>query len=331
MDLAELSERLVPFCREHLGDPDVVVSDVETMAGHAGFSFGFTATSKGESKSYVLRVPPPNVRRIGTADVIRQARVVDAIGDTDVPVANVIWSGEDERWFGSPYFIVNKFEGDVLRNEWGQSLSYEQMRPVAAQAMRALASLHLLDWREYVPDDGPPLELEPDVTRWDRFQERSGDMDLVALGPAVREKLLERLPETPRTGIFHGDFQWSNVLYSFDGTLQAVIDWELWGVGATLNDIGWVITFADAAAWKEGLRLKLPSPDELIAEYVDTYGSDPGDIAWYRALGAYKFAIISGFNLYLHRTGKRPDESWEDTALSAPFLMRRALELLNGG
>ena len=69
MDLTELSERLVPFCREHLGDPEAAVANVETMPGHAGFSFGFTATSKGESRSYVLRVPPPNVRRVGTADV----------------------------------------------------------------------------------------------------------------------------------------------------------------------------------------------------------------------------------------------------------------------
>ena len=331
MDLADLSERLAAFCRDRLGDPHATVSNVETMPGHAGFSFGFTVASNGESRSYVLRVPPPNVRRTGTADVIRQARVIHALRGTDVPVAEVIWSGEDERWFGSPYFIVNKFEGDVLRNEWGQSLSAAQLRPLAAQAMRALASLHLLDWREFTPDDGPPLELAPDVTRWDRFQERSGDPDLVALAPAVRAKLLERLPKAPRTGIFHGDFQWSNVFYSFDGTLLAVIDWELWGVGATLNDLGWVITFADAPAWKHGLRHQLPSPDALIADYVERYGRDPGDIAWYRALAAYKFAIISGFNLYLHRTGKRPDESWEDTALSAPFLLRRALELLDGG
>ncbi|MCY4390676.1 MAG: hypothetical protein OXE43_01325 [Chloroflexi bacterium] len=153
------------------------------MPGHAGFSFGFTATANKESRSDVLRVPPPNVRRLGTADVIRRARVVHALRDTDVPVVDVIWSGEDERWCGSPYFIVNKLEGAVLRSNWGWDMPAAEMRPVSFQAMRALTSLHLLDWREYVPDDGPPLELEPDVTRWDRFYERSDDMDLVALAP----------------------------------------------------------------------------------------------------------------------------------------------------
>jgi len=77
-----------------------------------------------------------------------------------------------------------------------------------------------------------------------------------------------------------------------------------------------------------GLNHALPPPDELIAEYAAAYGDEPGDIGWYRALAAYKFGVISGFNLMLHRTGKRPDESWEQTALSIPGLMRRALALL---
>ena len=34
-------------------------------------------------------------------------------------------------------------------------------------------------------------------------------------------------------------------------------------------------------------------------------------MAWFRALAAYKFAIITGFNLALHRRGKRPDPLWE--------------------
>ncbi len=328
MDLAELAERLTRFCRERLGDPDAAVSGVETMPGHAGFSFGFTVTSRGEARGCVLRVPPPNVRRRGTADVLRQARIVRALRDTEVPVAEVLWEGDDERWFGSPYFIVNRLDGEVLRSDWGQALPLERMRPIARQAMRALAALHRLDWREYAPDDGPPLALAPDVTRWDRFLERSGDAELTALAPAVRERLLERLPRTPRAGVFHGDYQWSNVLYSREGRLLAVIDWELWGVGATLNDLGWIITFADPEAWTRGLNHALPPPDELIAEYAAAYGEEPGDIGWYRALAAYKFGVISGFNLMLHRTGKRPDESWEQTALSIPGLMRRALALL---
>ena len=53
-----------------------------------------------------------------------------------------------------------------------------------------------------------------------------------------------------------------------------------------------------------------------------------GATEWFRALAAYKFAIITGFNLSLHRRGKRVDPSWEQTKLSMTPLIDQALELL---
>jgi hypothetical protein len=41
------------------------------------------------------------------------------------------------------------------------------------------------------------------------------------------------------------------------------------------------------------------------------YGADPADYRWYLALTHYKYAAIFGYNLMLHRRGKRPDPSYE--------------------
>mgnify|MGYP000070676265 FL=1 len=73
----------------------------------------------------------------------------------------------------------------------------------------------------------------------------------------------------------------------------------------------------------------MPQAEELIAMYIDAYGEVLPDIDWYRALAAYKFAIITGFNLMLHRRGKRHDPMWETTKDSMQTLLRRAHELLN--
>ena len=70
--------------------------------------------------------------------------------------------------------------------------------------------------------------------------------------------------------------------------------------------------------------------DELIAMYGEAYGESVPDVAWYRALAAYKFAIITGFNLMLHRRGKRPDPTWEVTKESIEPLFSRARDLLRG-
>ena len=70
-------------------------------------------------------------------------------------------------------------------------------------------------------------------------------------------------------------------------------------------------------------------PETLSQLYVEGYGQALPDIRWFRALAAYKFAIITGFNLSLHRRGKRPDPSWEQTALSMQPLIDRAIQLLD--
>ena len=69
-------------------------------------------------------------------------------------------------------------------------------------------------------------------------------------------------------------------------------------------------------------------PDTLMAMYVEAHGGALPALGWFRALAAYKFAIITGFNLGLHRRGKRVDPSWEVTRHSMAPLIDRALELL---
>ncbi|MCY4143297.1 MAG: phosphotransferase family protein [Gammaproteobacteria bacterium] len=332
MHTQDLHHRLIPFCRHHLEDENAEVLDVDTMPGHAGFSYGFSVKSHGETSRWFIRLPPPNVNWRGTADVLRQVAVLNALDGTEVPHCTIQWSGDDLKWFGCPYFVVPLLDGDVLRvgpGEWGSRLSEDQCLQLGREIMEALANIHRVDpaRASYL---GAPVPFDEDVKRWDRFYDRAADPHLLALVPECREKLLNTLPSSAPIGIFHGDFQTSNLFCSLDGHLKAVIDWELTGVGATLNDVGWICTFSDRAAWHQGSisRPIFLDPETLSTLYVDAYGDPLPDIRWYRALAAYKFAIITGFNLSLHRRGKRPDPSWEQTKLSMKPLIDRALELL---
>jgi aminoglycoside phosphotransferase (APT) family kinase protein len=338
MELEELQTRLIPFCRSMYGDEAASVSNVYPMPGHAGFAYGFTAQANGLTESWFLRLPPPNVNWRGTADVLRQVQVLGALDGTDVPHCTVRWSGDDLQWFDCPYFIVPKLEGDVIRmgpGEWAADLPAETRYDMAKQVMTALAKVHQLDWQKSAPGLGPPIPFDEDVTRWDKLYERAADPELLSDAPAVRQRLLDSLPADAPVGIFHGDFQTSNLFFSMDAKLLAVIDWELVGIGATLNDVGWICTFSDAEAWHVGdaegaaPRPSFLDPDTLVQLYTEAWGSNLPDLNWYRALAAYKFAIITGFNLSLHRRGKRHDPSWEFTRLSMPTLMGRALSLLS--
>ena len=332
MELNELEHRLAPFCRHHLDDPEARVTEVWKMPGHAGFAYGFGVHSNKQETRWFLRLPPPNVQWRGTADVLRQAAVLNALDGEPVPHCSVQWSGADLRWFERPYFVVPVLEGDVVRTDeadWTRGLDQTTRRHMARQAMTALSNIHRVPWRR-AADLGDPISLPEDVERWDRFVPKAADPERLALQPRVRELLMEAVPESSATGIFHGDFQWANLFYSLSGELLAVIDWELVGIGATLNDVGWIATFNDPEAWDpgRGVGTMMPQADELLEMYSDAYNETLPDIAWFRALAAYKFAIISGFNLMLHRRGKRHDPKWEEIKESIEPLMTRAKRLL---
>ncbi len=338
-DITDLTERLERFCRAKVGD-DAVVSEVAPMGGHAGFAYGFAVTQAGETSRWFLRLPPPKGRWEGTADMGRQVCALQALDGTAVPHCPVRWHGGPNDpgeldWFGRPYYVVPQLgAGSVIGmggSGWVQELTPQRRSEMGRQAVGALAEIHRVDWRTRCGYLGDPVPLLDDVTRWDRLVAKAADPALLGAVPTLRERLLATAPAEAPVGLFHGDFQFGNLWYDPDGTLTAVLDWELTGIGATLADIGWLATFNDPVAWNHhgAIPAAMPRAEELVEGYEAAIGRRLPDIAWFRALAAYKFSIIAAFNLGLHRRGSRPDSLWERIGQSIPSLQARAADLLS--
>ena len=114
-------------------------------------------------------------------------------------------------------------------NPWLERLDREQRWGMARQAMTALAGIHRVDWRRaaYL---GEPIPFDDDVIRWDRFMPKVADPERLRAVPEVRQLLLDRMPAESNVGIFHGDFQWANLFYGFDGSCwpSSTGSWWAW-------------------------------------------------------------------------------------------------------
>lgn len=332
----ELVERLERLCRARTGDRAARVTRVRPIGGHAGLTKGFhlqwsPAGRPPRGEELILRLAPFGVRPAGPADVVRQARLLRRLRPLRVPVPPVRWSGSDQRWFGTPFHVVERVSGQTFGlDEPGGTRGMGDVHAVGRDVVRQLAHLHSLDCAGVASIVDDPLDVKSDIVRWDRFVERAGDKQLVADVPALRLLLMARLPAQPPIGILHGDFQWSNILIA-DQRVTAILDWELAAVGPTPSDLGWLCLFSDPDCWHPPIELApLPGPDELTDEYERASGRLVDDIEWYRAHAAYKFGIIAALNLGLHLRGKRHDPFWEQLAPSVPRMIGRGIELLGG-
>ena len=181
MKIEDLERYLLPFCCVHYDDENVEIREVFAMPGHAGFSYGFSVVQAERTHKWYIRLPPPNVKLQGTADVLRQVAVLNVLPDF-VPHCQVKWSGDDPQWFGRPYFIVPQLEGDVIRVKEDRILNLDpaSRTSMARQAISALVEIHRID-HQLVPYFGEPISLKEDVIRWDRFVEKAADSEKLNL------------------------------------------------------------------------------------------------------------------------------------------------------
>ena len=329
-DLAASAVLLSRWAEAHYG-PGAAVSRVAPMPGHAGISFGFDVSSSEGSDRLVVRVAPPGVRRVGPADVLHQVPVLQAANATGVPVPAVRWWSDDERWFGSPYFVVERLPGASLDSWEPLPGDTSGVGRIFEEAVDALAAIHRIDWRERLPNWSVPRSLEAEIRAWEPILRKGRNDTWAALGLGLRDQLLQTMPAEPEPTVIHGDYYSNNWVCDGD-RLLGVVDWEIAGIGPPLLDVGWLMMVYDPACWGPTRRAWMtwgPSPAEIADAYQAAVGRTSSALAWYQALACWRFGSITAMNVHLDRTGKRPDETWALIGEAFETLMERGRELLS--
>ncbi|MDT0619499.1 phosphotransferase family protein [Salinisphaera sp. P385] len=330
MDLDWLQQELTGFIRHQLGE-HAQVRDLRAADGHAGLTFLFDVEQDSDRQGYVLRLPPPGVKRRGNTDVYRQAPLLRALHAEGLPVPAVPWAQADEGWFDLPFLIMERLSGHNLL-VWDPDPVFPRtvaaMRPLYREAAATLARLHAFDCQRHLPDWDTPRSLATEIAFWEPIYQKAPEPAWAQAAAQVRHLLADRIPDSSPIGLVHGDYQPGNILFN-QGRVTGVIDWELAHIGAQALDLGWMLMIADPAMWHPEFGAVCPPPAGDIREAYETARGEPvPDAFWFEALAAYRFASIACLNVRLHRKGQRVDPLWEQMALCVPRMFERARELL---
>ena len=300
-----------------LGRAVTAISPIET--GHSGFTYW--VDSEGAERA-VLRLPPPGARIAGPADVARQGRIMRALSERGLPVPRVIAMSESAEVDGRPFVLVERVDGVRIEVEAGTVPD----SVLAGSAVDVLLRLQALPLEETGLGGEEPMPLGGEIDRWARLMERAPE-DLAAGAPAALASLRSRMPEPSPPTLVHGDYHYGNLLFR-SGRVAGVLDWEIAQLGQPLIDLASLALVADAG--RRGLGVPGGTRVDADPEFLaGRFGATAAGYRWYLALAYFKLAAIFGYNLMLHRRGKRHDPHNETRSREVTTYVEVARELLN--
>jgi aminoglycoside phosphotransferase (APT) family kinase protein len=316
--------------------PGAEVGAIRPLTGGAS-SLTYTADLFGAPEGHervVLKVAPPGLPPVRNRDVLRQARLMEAVAAAPgVRVPQVLFDDPGDPPDVPPLLAMSLVAGQCVEPVLAApgAVPPEQVRARALDAARMLAALHRVDPRRTPLADEPVVSLGDEIDRWTRAFETVPD-DLREGYEIVAERLHATMPPAMDPVFTHGDYRLGNTLCQGD-QVTAIIDWEIWALGDPRVDITWLTFFTDEAQHPASPLTEptgMPTKAEVIEAYQEARGEPLPDLAWFEALTKYKESAATALLIKRERKAGSLSPSNQRMLPALAALRREAMELTGG-
>src|SRR5262249_9751895 len=178
--------------------------------------------------------------------VVREARIIAALADTEVPVPRILGVTTDSEFCDVPLVLVEFVDGLVVDTmDVAESLTPQHRRQIALSLPGTLARIHTVDLAQVGLGDLASHKpyAQRQLKRWAWQWEMSKTRELPELDDVTR-RLTAAAPEQREISLVHGDFHLRNLITSREtGEVVATLDWELSTLGDPLADMGTLLTY----------------------------------------------------------------------------------------
>lgn len=303
----ELLVRLAPWWSRQTGH-EVRLSAAERIPGGASRQTWLIRAEDGTQgqSEYVLRLDP-DASLIETDRALEFA-ALQAFQGTQVPVPEPLWMMSDPALLGGSFFVMRAVQGGI-------AAPLRLMQPPYAAHHARMAERKWSVLGEIARADAPLEQVFGDAVRAGLVRERhdldarpcwerelthwQAMLDADALTPqpiqqaAIRWMRRHPPPPPQRLSVVHGDYRTGNLLYSPEGALLAVLDWEMVHLGDPLEDLAWGLN----RVWcflNDERRGGLAPREQAIAIWEQASGlkADPVALHWWELLSCLKGQAI---------------------------------------
>ena len=289
-------------------------------------------------RNLVLRKQPPGPIMPSAHAIDREYRVLKALEGSGIPVPAPIFYEDDSIVIGTPFYLMEAVEGEVVQQASMPGLDPAIRRACYLSMAKTMADIHRLDWKAAgLSDYGRTGNyFARQFSRWSRYWRDEAHRDNPAL-----DALTAWIEEQPGAAdeiasLCHGDMKLNNFIFdTANGKVAGVIDWELSTIGHPFADLGFnTMAFHLSPEEYGGLRgldlaeLGIPSQVEYLDAYYTRLGRPERMTPYHQAFALFRAAV--GAESVRHRASNGLGVSKDSEATGARLgilFATRALEI----
>lgn len=295
--------RVDTYLRQHIagleGEP--------TLKQFPGGASNLTYLLTYAHRELVLRRPPRGAKVKSAHDMLREARVMDALKPSYPYVPAILARCDDAGVIGQDFYVMERLNGTILRRDLPTELGLDRdgVHRLCVGFIDRLIELHKVDitrpgLNELGKGDG---YIARQVAGWsERWRQAATE------GSDPCEDLMAWLhanqPSHDNAScVIHNDYRFDNVVLSPENPLDitGVLDWEMATIGDPLMDLGGSLAYwvqADDDPVFQSFR-RQPTHEvgmltrrEVIAYYGERSGLDVSRFGFYEVFGLFRLMVI---------------------------------------
>jgi aminoglycoside phosphotransferase (APT) family kinase protein len=290
-----LAERLEAYLTRHFGAPTAIEGLSRIPGGASRETYRFDATVGGEVRPLILRRDP-------TGSLIDTDRSLEYLAFQSfhgrAPVPEPIVLDTEGAELERPFFIMTRVDGGAAASPFTVQPYHEHAQAIGEVFFAALGAIAATDpaglplaTATQAPAPGDCWRVALD--HWAKVIDTDEQHPQPIVRAAIRR--LRRDPAPPATAVrvVHGDYRTGNFLHDGQGTILAILDWEMVHLGDPLEDLAWAIDPLWGHYDESRVAGMIPRAEALaIWSQASGLPIDPEALAWWELFSAVKGQAI---------------------------------------
>ena len=293
------------------------------------------------SHQYVLRRPPLGPLAPSSHDMYREYKVLSVLYKKFPYAPRALHLCENEEIIGSPFFIMERKIGTVIRKKLIENYYKQKNGPqlISEKLIKTLAEFHQVDYSEIGLDDlGKPTGfVERQINGWKKRWDNAKHQEIDAV-ENIYAWLVKNVPNTNQFSIVHNDYKLDNVMFDTNnpGKIIAIFDWDMCTLGDPLCDLGSLLSYwctpSDPVFFQKGSTMPIDerfyTREKLVKDYADISGYDVSNIRFYHVLGLYRLIGIAAQIYIRFLRGQTKDKRFAVFGDMINLVSRHGMELI---